>query len=54
EWFGLLTGGMYVPVELYEVTRGVTWPKLSLLVVNLGVVSYLLYALNKKGGKGNI
>jgi uncharacterized membrane protein (DUF2068 family) len=54
EWFGLLTGGMYVPVELYEVTRGVTWPKLSLLVVNLGVVSYLLYVLNKKGGNGKI
>lgn len=45
EWFGLLTGGMYIPIELFEVMRGVTWPKMSILVVNLGVVVYLAYAL---------
>ncbi|KAB0663449.1 DUF2127 domain-containing protein [Oryzomonas japonica] len=45
EWFGLLTGGMYIPVELFEVMRGMTWPKMTVLVVNLGVVGYLAYAL---------
>jgi uncharacterized membrane protein (DUF2068 family) len=52
EWFGVMTGGLYIPIELYEVTRGVSWPKVTLLVVNLGVVSYLLYELNRSGGKG--
>ena len=41
EWFGLLTGGTYVPLELFEITRGVTWPKVTLLIVNAGIVAYL-------------
>jgi len=45
EWFGLLTGGMYIPVELFEVMRGITWPKMSILIVNLGVVGYLAAVL---------
>ena len=31
---------------------GVTWPRVTVLVVNLGVVSYLLFVLIKNGGKG--
>jgi uncharacterized membrane protein (DUF2068 family) len=45
EWFGLLSGGIYIPMEIYEVTVSVTWPKILLLVINTGVVSYLIYAL---------
>src|SRR5512135_3089309 len=26
EWFGLLTGGMYMPVEMFEIMRAATWP----------------------------
>ena len=51
EWFGLLTGGMYVPVEVYEVVRGVTWPKLTVLVVNAGVVTYLLMTVSRSKGR---
>jgi uncharacterized membrane protein (DUF2068 family) len=47
EWFGLLTGGMYIPLELFEVARRATWPKITVLVVNLGVVGYLAYILLK-------
>lgn len=43
EWFGLLTGGMYVPLELFEIARGVTWPKAVLLIVNAGIVGYLSF-----------
>jgi uncharacterized membrane protein (DUF2068 family) len=52
EWFGLLTGGMYIPVEIFEVTRNVTWPRVTVLSVNIGVVSYLLFVLRKNGQKG--
>ncbi|MBT1071495.1 DUF2127 domain-containing protein [Pelotalea chapellei] len=45
EWFGLLSGGIYVPVELFEVLRGSTWPKVSVLIVNLGIVLYLFFAI---------
>lgn len=40
-WFGLLSGGAYVPIELFELTQGVTWPKVILLAVNTGIVAYL-------------
>jgi uncharacterized membrane protein (DUF2068 family) len=42
EWFGLLSGGIYIPVELYEVFRAATWPKMLLLSVNSLIVLYLL------------
>ena len=52
EWFAVLTGGMYIPIEIFEVVRGVTWPKVTVLVINLGVVSYLGFILIKNGRKG--
>lgn len=45
EWFGLLAGGIYIPLELFEIERGVTWPKATLLVVNAGIVAYLSLVL---------
>jgi uncharacterized membrane protein (DUF2068 family) len=41
EWFGLLSGGMYIPMEVYEVSRDLSWPRVTVLVVNIGVVAYL-------------
>ena len=51
EWFAVLTGGMYIPIEIFEVARSVTWPRVTVLVVNVGVVSYLLFVLIKNGKK---
>jgi len=45
EWFGLLTGAMYIPIELFEIMRGMTWPKVTVLVINAGIVGYLGYIL---------
>jgi uncharacterized membrane protein (DUF2068 family) len=50
-WFGLLLGGMYVPLELFEITRGVTWPKVTLLIANAGIVAYLSLVLYQSGQK---
>lgn len=54
EWFAVLTGGMYIPIELFEVARGLTWPRVTVLVVNLGVVAYLLFVMitDRKKGSG--
>ncbi|MDD3609569.1 MAG: DUF2127 domain-containing protein [Halothiobacillaceae bacterium] len=41
EWLGALSGGIYLPIELYELFQGVSALKLSILAVNLIVVSYL-------------
>jgi uncharacterized membrane protein (DUF2068 family) len=51
EWFAVLTGGMYIPIEIFEVARNVTWPRVTVLIVNLCVVSYLLFILIKNGKK---
>jgi uncharacterized membrane protein (DUF2068 family) len=45
EWFGLLMGGIYIPLELVEIMRRVTWPRSILLIVNVGIVSYLYFIL---------
>ena len=51
EWFAVLTGGMYIPIEIFEVARSVTWPRVTVLIVNVGVVSYLLLVLFRNGGR---
>jgi uncharacterized membrane protein (DUF2068 family) len=43
EWFGLVTGGIYVPLEIFEVVRKVTWPRVTLLIVNAAIVAYLSF-----------
>ena len=50
EWFGLLTGGMYLPLEIVAVLRGTTWPKVTVLTVNTFVVAYLAFVLLKSRG----
>lgn len=45
EWFAVASGGLYVPIEVYELTRGVTWPKFLALTVNLGIVAVMAGAL---------
>ncbi len=49
EWFGLLTGGMYIPLEVFEITREVTWPKAAVLIVNSVIVIFLAHTLYRSG-----
>ncbi len=48
-WFGVLSGGIYIPVELLEVAHGLSWAKLTVLSINLAIVAYLGYALMERG-----
>jgi len=45
EWLGAASGGLYVPVEVYEIARHVTVTRAVLLVGNVLVVAYLLRVL---------
>jgi len=45
EWFTVVALGIYIPVELYELSKGFGWVKLSLLVVNLVIVAYVARVL---------
>lgn len=45
EWFAVASGGIYAPIEVYELFHGITWAKISLFVVNAGIVAYMTFAL---------
>jgi uncharacterized membrane protein (DUF2068 family) len=45
EWFAVATGGVYMLVELYELTKGVNWVKAAVFLINTGIVIYIAYAL---------
>ena len=45
EWLALVSGAAYVPLEIYELFKQVTWPRIFLLSANLLVVAYLALVL---------
>jgi uncharacterized membrane protein (DUF2068 family) len=45
EWLAALSGAIYVPVEIYELTRGVSTVKIAALVLNTLVVAYMCFLL---------
>lgn len=45
EWFGVATGAIYMPFELYELSRGVTSLKLGTFLTNAAVVAFLAFVL---------
>ena len=53
EWIAAVSGGIYVPVEIYELSRGVSWIKLAALSLNAAVVAYMCCVL-WRGGRRQI
>lgn len=51
EWFAALSGGVYIPIELYELAHRVTWFRLTALVVNVLVVGYMAWLLTERRRK---
>ena len=45
EWFAVVAGGLYIPIEVYELWRRVTWIRFGLLAVNVAIVVYLARVL---------
>ena len=43
EWFALISGALYVPFEAYELARRPTLVHLAVLLINLGIVFYMVY-----------
>jgi uncharacterized membrane protein (DUF2068 family) len=42
EWFAIIAGSVYLPVEVYEIFRRATWMRGMVLLTNLLIVVYLL------------
>lgn len=47
EWLAAFSGGIYVPVELYEVLFHFSWLKLVTLTLNLAIVWYMIALLTE-------
>jgi uncharacterized membrane protein (DUF2068 family) len=43
EWFAILSGSIYLPIEIYELTVSVSVVKVCILLVNLLVVGWLAW-----------
>lgn len=43
EWFAIIAGSLYLPVEIYELFRRVTWMRGMVFLTNLLIVAYLVY-----------
>lgn len=47
KWIAVAGGGLYIPLEAYELMRGVSWIKLAAFALNAGIVLYMIYALRR-------
>ena len=52
EWFAALSGGFYIPFEVYELVERVTWLRAATLALNIAVVSFMLYCV-LRGRRGH-
>lgn len=43
EWFALISGALYVPFEAYELVHRPSLIRAAVLLMNLGIVLYMLY-----------
>jgi uncharacterized membrane protein (DUF2068 family) len=47
-WFGAVSGGAFLPLEIFELFKGVSWIKVVLVVLNAAMVWVLLQSLRKQ------
>ena len=43
EWFAIISGSIYVPVEIYELLQKATFTRFAILAGNILIVLYLIY-----------
>lgn len=47
KWFAVASGGLYLPLEAYELLKGINWIKTVAFLLNAGIVLYMIYALRR-------
>jgi uncharacterized membrane protein (DUF2068 family) len=50
EWLTVVITGSLVPVEIYEIYRHLSAMRVAVLVMNLGIVGYLIHRIRSKRG----
>ena len=43
EWFALLSGALYLPLEILKVAERADWERIAVLAINVVIVLYMLY-----------
>jgi uncharacterized membrane protein (DUF2068 family) len=54
EYLTLIVTASFLPLEIYELSRKVSPFKISALIINVGIVAYLLYAKRLFGLRGGV
>ena len=52
EYLAVVATSAFLPVEVYELTARVTWPRLGALTINLALVGYLVLSKRLFGVRG--
>ena len=52
EYFTVITTAVFIPLEIYEIVRHVSFMKILVLIVNAAIVAYLIHRL-RAGNKEN-
>ena len=52
EWFAILAGSIYLPVEIYEILRRATWIRTTLFLTNVLIVAFLVLVRLRSKHKG--
>jgi uncharacterized membrane protein (DUF2068 family) len=48
EYFAIIVTGSFLPLEIYEIHRHATLPRVIVLLINIGVVLYLIIQVRRK------
>jgi uncharacterized membrane protein (DUF2068 family) len=43
EWFAIVSGAIYLPVEAYEIWMHATWLKVAVFLINTAIVAFVAY-----------
>ena len=48
EWFTVISTGVFIPLEVYEIVERFTWVRVGVLIVNLAIVWYLVQRIRSR------
>ena len=51
EWFAIISGSIYLPLEIYEIFKKPDVLRISIFLVNLAIVLYLIYVRREEHHK---
>ena len=47
EYFTIIVTSSFLPLEVYEITRRASWPRIIVLLANIAIVIYLIFEVRR-------